>query len=525
MALLNAAPAIFVAARRTLSVLGVLALVAATGFGAVAQAYVFQVSAGAPKGRPIATGFLGLALEYRSIPGLAGDDARGINPVLVQLIRNLVPHGRPVLRIGGQSTDRTWAPVRGMRRPLGITYDLTPGWMRSARALAQATDARLVLGVGLEANRPSIDAIEARQLLKGLGRKYIAALELGNEPELYTQVPWYRKLHGAPIPWYSHVGVPIFSRPPGYDPNTFFGEFSRTLRVLPGLPIAAPSTGLLPWLDGIRRFVAPSSRVRIVTWHAYGLNQCITVASSPQYPTVSNLLALPASRGIVNGISPYVGGAHRVGATFRIDEMNSVTCNGRLGVSNTFASALWVMDALFTIAADGVDGVNIHTFQNAANGLFDFHRSHGRWEGTVHPLYYGVMMFAQAAPPGSRLLRIRSASQGQVRSWATLAPDRRTRVLLINDSRSRSAQALVRPPVGAGPASIERLLSPSAYATDATTLGGKSFGARTKTGLLAAPQVKLVGPRSGVYAVPLPAASAALVTFPARTHGRRQAGH
>ncbi|MGI8506152.1 MAG: glycosyl hydrolase family 79 C-terminal domain-containing protein [Solirubrobacteraceae bacterium] len=440
--------------------------------------------------------------------------------MLVQLIRKLVPEGRPVLRIGGQSADRTWAPVRGIRQPLGITYDLTPGWMTSARALAQATNARLILGVGLEANQPKIDAVEADQLVNGLGRKYIAALEIGNEPELYTLVPWYRKLHGTPIPWYSHVGVPVFSRPPGYDPSTFFAEFSRTLRVLPQLPIAAPSTGLLSWLDGIRQFLGRASRVRIVTWHAYGLNQCVLVTSSPQYPTVPNLLAHPASRGIVNGISPYVALAHRVGATFRIDEMNSVTCNGRLGVSNTFASALWVMDALFTAASDGVDGVNIHTFQNAANGLFDFDHAHGRWEGAVHPLYYGVMMFAQAAPPGSRLLRIYSGSQDQVRAWATLAPDHRIRVLLINDSLSRSALALVHTPVGSGPASIERLLSPSAYATGSVSLGGRSFGARTSSGRLRTPQVKVVAPRSGAYSVTLPAASAALLTLPPPGNGK-----
>ena len=496
-------------------VLGALALIAAAGVfaGAVAQASVVQVSSAA-EGRPIAADFLGLALEYRSIPALAAPDLQSIDPVLVQLIRNLAPQGRPVLRIGGQSTDRTWWPVPGMSQPLGITYNLTPSWMSSAQALAQATDAQLILGVGLEVNRPRIAAVEADQLLSGIGRKYIDALEIGNEPELYTVVPWYRTLRGAPIAWYSHDGVPVFSRRQGYDPNTFFGEFSRTLRVLPRLPIAGPVTGTLPWLDGFHRFLAPASPVRLVTWHAYGLNQCVTDPSSPQYPTVPNLLAPPASREIVNGISPYVAQAHRVGAGFRVDEMNSVTCNGRPGVSDTFASALWVMDALFTIAADGVDGVNIHTYQNAANGLFDFDRSQGHWEGSVHPVYYGLMMFGQAAPPGSRLLQVNAGNQDRVRVWATLAPDHRVRVLLINDSLTRSARVLVRVPVAAGPASIERLRAPSAYAKGGITLGGTSFGTQTGTGLLPPPQAQAVLPRSGGYAVTLPAASAALLTFP-----------
>ena len=495
---------------------GVMALIAGAGavFPAAVRADVFRVSVGAPTGRPVAADFLGLSLEYRSIPALTGSVQSSVNPVLVQLIRNLVPRGRPVFRIGGQSTDRTWWPAGGIRWPLGVTYSLTPRWMASALALAQATDARLILGVGLEANRPRVAALEARQLLRGLGRRYVAAFEIGNEPELYSVVPWYRKLHGAPIPWYSQLGLPVFSRPPGYSPDAFYREFSRTLRLLPRLPIAGPAAGLVPWLDGFRHFLTPASRVRIVTWHAYGLNQCVTLPASPRYPTVPNLLSPLTSRGIVDGISPYVALAHRVGATFRIDEMNSVTCNGRLGVSDTFASALWLMDSLFTIAAGGVDGVNIHTFQDAANGLFDFDRSHGQWEGSVHPLYYGLMMFAQAAPPGSRLLQIRSGPQDEVRAWATRAPDHRIRVLLINDSLRRSALALVRPPVAAGAASIERLRASSAYSTQGVTLGGESFGTRTGTGLLAAPQPRVLAPRSGAYAVTLPAASAALVMLP-----------
>ena len=70
--------------------------------------------------RPIAPGFLGLALEYSGIRRLGGTrDRPQPNPVLVQLIRNLDPVGRPVIRIGGLSTDHSWWPVPGMKEPLG----------------------------------------------------------------------------------------------------------------------------------------------------------------------------------------------------------------------------------------------------------------------------------------------------------------------------------------------------------------------------------------------------------------------
>ena len=44
------------------------------------------------------------------------------------------------------------------------------------------------------------------------------------------------------------------------------------------------------------------------------------------------------------------------------------------GVSDTFASSLWVVDALFELARLGVDGVNMHTLPRSAYELFEFSR-------------------------------------------------------------------------------------------------------------------------------------------------------
>ncbi len=383
---------------------------------------------------------------------------QSVNPLFARLLRTSIPAGRPEVRIGGQSTDRAWWPVRGMSRPLGVTYDLTPRWTAAARALAQVTNAQYLLGINLEANRTRISQVEAAQLVTGIGRRYIDALEIGNEPDLYTLVPWYRRRRHAR----AALVQPCRHRrsSPGartYGPQDYVQELARTLKVVPHLPIAGPETGNAPWADAFGQLLSPRSPVRMLTSHAYGLNQCVTNPASPAYPSVPNLVSLAASRGEVSQIGPYVAQAHRNGAAYRIDEMGSVSCNGRRGVSNTLASSLWVMDALFTMAGDGVDGVNLHTYPNSANGLFDLSTAHGVPQASVHPLYYGALMFAQAAPGGSRLLRVVSSSQGPLRAWATRAPDHRVRVLLINDSLTGSALAVVRAPVAPGPASLERL--------------------------------------------------------------------
>ena len=495
--------------------LGAAALVAALGVAPARGATTLRLSVGAANSRPIAPDFLGLALEYRTIPAWVGS-ATAVNPVFVQLIHNLIPTGQPVFRIGGQSTDRSWWPLPGARAPLGVTYALTPQWVALARALAAATSGRLILGVGLEANRPKLAAYEAEQLVAGIGPQYLDALELGNEPELYSVVPWYHVLHRKPLPWYSHDGAPVLARPRGWDPSAFDADFAKELALLPPVAVAGPSVGLVPWLDGFRRFIAPRSPVRVITWHSYGLNQCVTDPDSPDYPSVPNLLTLRASRNAVSGIGPVVALAHHAGDSFRIDEMGSVTCNGRNGVSDTFASALWVMDALFDIAGEGIDGVNVHTYQQAANGLFDFTQTAQGWRGTVHPMYYGLLMFAQAAPAGSRLLRVSSGPQGRLRAWATLAPDHRIRVLLINDSLRHTSTVRVRVAAAAGPGTVERLLARSAYATENVTLGGAGFGSGTATGTLPPAVTSAVALRGGAYSVTLPAATAALLTLAPR---------
>ncbi|HEY6523825.1 MAG TPA: glycosyl hydrolase family 79 C-terminal domain-containing protein [Solirubrobacteraceae bacterium] len=483
---------------------------------ASAQAYVFRLGVtNAPHGRPMPSNFLGLALEFSEIPQLAGPTVQSVNAVFAQLVKNLAPTGRPNIRIGGQSTDRVWWPLRGMARPLGVTYDLTSAWAADAHALAQATDAQYLLGINLEADRARISQFEADRLVKAITSRYIDGLEIGNEPDLYTHVPWYRRQGSHALPWYSHSGAPVYARPPSYGPENYVQEVARTLKVVPRLPIAGPETGSQPWADAFDGLLSPHSQVRMLTSHAYGLNQCVSNPASATYPSVPHLVSLTASRGEVSDIGPYVAAAHRNGAVYRIDEMGSVTCNGRRGVSDTLASALWVMDALFTMAADGVDGVNLHTYPNSANGLFDFSGAHGRSRASVHPLYYGALMFAQAAPAGSRLLRVVSSSQGPLRAWATRAPDHRVRVLLINDSLTSSALAVVRTPAAPGPAALERLRARSAYATSGVTLGGRTFGPATTTGVLTPPVPQPVAPRAGAYSMTLPAGSAALLTLPA----------
>ena len=67
-------------------------------------------------------GFVGVSFEYRAVHQYTGRDPRAINPVLVSLLQGLAPGQSPVIRIGGNSTDDTWWPIKGMIPQGGIYY-------------------------------------------------------------------------------------------------------------------------------------------------------------------------------------------------------------------------------------------------------------------------------------------------------------------------------------------------------------------------------------------------------------------
>jgi glycosyl hydrolase family 79 len=487
---------------------------------AVAGGYAASVSvAPSPISRPIPSGFLGVAFEYSSIPAWVGHAGAEPNPVLVQLMRNLSPVGRPVIRIGGLSTDHSWWPVSGMRTPAGVTYTLTPAWAQAMQELARDADARLILGINLEADSSAVARTEADQFVTRIGRGHLAALAIGNEPPLYPSVPWYRVRSGEVFPWYSDVGTAVFGRGLDWSPRAFAGDYARILSGLPTVPIAGPDTQRPSWFAAYARFLTARSRVQIVTSHGYGLNNCVTRPATPAYPSIPHLLSTYALTDLLSGLTPFVGAAHQFGATFRVDEMGSVTCNGRPGVSDTMASALWAAGALFTVAQDGVDGVNLHSYPRLSNALFDFSHSAEGWTGVVHPLYYGALLFAHAAPAGSRLMQVALRAPSSLHAWATAGPGSARHVLLINDSLTESASVVVTGAQGGGAppvAQLERLQAPSASATDDIHLGGRTFGAATATGQLRPPVRDPVPVRGGAYRVTLPAASAALLTFTVR---------
>jgi glycosyl hydrolase family 79 len=459
----------------------------------------------APSGAPLPTGFLGLSLEYNGLHAYTGNNPKAVNPVLIQLIRGLSPSQAPMLRIGGESTDSTWWPVRGLKRPTGINYTLTNSWLRTTQALASALGAKLIMGVNLASGSPAVAVAEARALYGGIGKRFIQALEIGNEPDVYGQFTWYES-----------KGKAYYARAHNYDLNEFISQFSQWHAALgEATPVTGPAFAELNWLSGLGTFISAQPGLKVLTVHRYPLHGCLNNPSAPGYPSIANLLNDQASSGIAQQVAPYASEAHNTGLQLRVDEMNSAavaSCLGRRGVSGTFASALWVLDALFNLQSVGVDGVNIHSLPRAAYELFTFKHSSSGWQAFVHPEYYGMLLFAQAFPPGAQPLPVNVSPSGPLKVWATGGPGFPTRVVLLNKDPTNPYQVQLQVAGLTGPAQVERLEAPSASARSGVTLGEQTFGNETTTGKLAAPRTQPVVPVLGTYTITVPAASAAMLS-------------
>jgi hypothetical protein len=499
--------------RRAPMLIGALIVLALLITGGASASRTTQASTASPAsvitigrasvGTAVPAGFVGVSFEQSALETYAGNDASTLNPVFEQLIRNLSPQ-QSVLRIGGDSTDWSWYPVPGMKRPPWVRYTLTPGWMSVAHALATAVNGRMILGVNFEADSARIARTEADTMVKDIGRQNIDALELGNEPELYGSFNWYR----------TKAGVGVLGRPAGWNFSEYSEQFAAIARALPKIRLAGPSIGGVIWSEPLRGFLAANRRVALATLHRYPTQRC----KATTHVTAAQLLAESSTDGLAESVAPYVKTARDFGDPLRIDELNAVSCGGEPGLSNSFASSLWSLDALFAMARVGVSGVNFHTTPNSVNQLFSFNQTSSGWTGQVSPLYYGLLTFAQAAPAGSHLLQVSGPRSPALRVWATRTTTGLTHVVLINTAPAGAATVNLRIPGVSGPGSLERLTASGLGATGGITLAGASFGASTSTGqLTGTPHLITVDKRAGAatptFMVTVPAASAATLTL------------
>ncbi|MGN6870130.1 MAG: glycosyl hydrolase family 79 C-terminal domain-containing protein [Solirubrobacteraceae bacterium] len=455
---------------------------------------------------PVPSSFFGISTEYWTLP-LFERDTPAFERVLSLL--HVSGDGPLMLRIGGDSADHSFWSPRGQKMP-DWAYALTPAYLARLRALVERDRVKLIVDLNLLTDSPLTAAAWARAAETSLPHGSIAGFEIGNEPDLYERRYWADMTARSPL-----VTRPM---PLDLTPAIYVEDFATYAHVLgegsPDIPLVGPAVGHprlgLPFISAL--IGAERPELGMVTGHLYPYSKCAKNPKSSSYPTVARVLSRHATSAFATDLSSAVALAHQAGLKFRLTEFNSVTCGGKAGVSNTFATALWAPDALFTAMRAGVDGANLHVRDDTYNAPFTIDGSglHPR------PLLYGLEMFTRTLGPQAQLVRLHLAAARSLNlsAWAVQVKGHILHVLLI-DKGSRTVRVDLRLPTHAT-GTVQRLLAASPYSRSGVTLDGQQLNyAGDWTGTR---RTETIAPGArGGYELTVPRRSAALMSVPLAT--------
>ena len=450
-------------------------------------------------GDPIPASFVGFGLEPGELSTFTGGGEAGINPLFTQLLANFVPlSGAPTLRIGGDKQDKAWW-VPGPH-PAGTDLPVAAADIQALDRAVSPAGVKVIMGLNFKSADVGLAIAEAKGVLEAMPAAHLLGFEIGNEPDLYP----------------SNGG-----RGPGWnigDYGTELATFARTLRdaIGPSVPfVGASFSG--PFTPSLPQFVAADAGLlNAVSLHHYPMSACPGTPPDSS-PSIAHLLADEASTGNARTVAPLVRDAHAHGLALRIDELNSVVCHGADGVSNTFASALWILDALFSYESVGVDGVNVHAHPEGQDFYrpfgFDYDAAANVYHAHVYPIYHGLFFFAQAVQHAARLVPVSMRSTSNLKVWATIDDQQRVRVVVISKDAAASGSVIVTGISNTRSARIVELVADDASARSGVLVGGQTFEGTTDGKPVGELSECNVAAAPAGYRIPLSGAMAAMLTI------------
>lgn len=385
----------------------------------------------------IGGGFAGLSYEKNSmaLPRFAPGNSN-----LIGLFRRLGPS---LLRIGGNSVDTTHWAASGPGRTSG---QVAPSDIDALAGFLQASNWTVLYGVNLATSTPAAAAAEVAYAVQSLGSS-LYAIEIGNEPDLYG---------GKYFPSWSVA-----------DFEQLWGQFrSAILQAAPDVKLTGPAAAgnIDSWTVPFGEHVG-SGEIELLTQHYYrgnGQSASSTVAElvSPDAHLVADLATLAA-------------GAAAIGVPFRIAETNSFYNGGANGVSDSYASSLWVIDDLFNIAQGGGVGANMH-----GGGDGDGYTPIADSDGVVveaRPEYYGLLLFTLAGQ-GTVLKTSVTAGSLNVSAYAIRTQGGGLSVVVVNKDSTQNLQLSVDTGISVDSAALLVMTGPALDATSGVAIQGAAVG-------------------------------------------------
>ncbi len=380
--------------------------------------------------------FVGLSYEKAS---LSAPIFSGSNANLIGLFKRL---GTGVLRIGGDSVDATtWNPTG----PGQISGQTAPSDLDALAAFLSATGWSVLYGVNFAQSTPAIAASEAAYAAKALGSKLLG-IEIGNEVDnygfagnYYDKLPWGVSNYLAA--WQSFASA-VSSQTPGV--------------ALTGPAIAYNTS----WFNSFA--TSESKNIVLLTAHYYRGNGKLSSS------TIQELISYPDTN-LQKYLSVLGSAASNVGVPYRIAETNSFYNGGAANVSDTYASALWVIDHLFTIAQAGCAGINLHGGGNS-NGYTPIADNNGVAVG-ARPEYYGALLCALAGN-GPLLATTIDADSLNATAYTVQTSPTGLSLIIVNKDATQNLRFTATCPGKIALATLIEMIGPSLATVSGVTIQG-----------------------------------------------------
>jgi hypothetical protein len=318
--------------------------------------------------------------------------------------------------------------------------------LRDLGSFLEATGWKLIWGLNL--GRGTVDAAvdEAKAVLAATGSN-LFAFEIGNEPDLFS----HREIH----------------RKKGYDYGDYLLEYRKfrdaLRKSIPRIPLAGPDVAVAT--SWVSRFARDEGRnLKLLTHHYYREGQSPT-------STIGKLLQPDPKLG--PALAELQAASEACHVPYRICETNSFSGGGKPGVSDSFASALWVLDFMYKLAAAQCSGINMETGVNQLGFISSYSPIGDDERGNYveAPEFYGMLAFAQGIG-GELVDRQLRAGNSQLDVYATLKRDHQLCVTLINKESNLDATVSIESTLPFRNGSVLRLSAPSLESNGDVTLGG-----------------------------------------------------
>ena len=387
----------------------------------------------------IGSAFAGLSYEKSS---LTEPLFTASNTDLIGLFDRLGPS---ILRIGGNSVDRNvWNP-NGPGRTSG---QIAPSDVASLAAFAKAANWQVLYGVNLGgsatgATTPALAAAEVAYAAQQLGSNLLG-IEIGNECDLYGDSGNY---------YAGNWSLAQF--------ETLWAQYrSAILAATPNVPITGPASGgnVSSWTIPFGEYVT-RSEIILLTQHYYRANGELATSTAEFLITPDTTL--------VTDLSELEAAAQKIGIPYRMSECNSFYNGGSNGVSDSYASSLWVIDYLFNCAQGGASGVNFHGGGNSA-GYTPIADSNGTVVG-ARPEYYGILLFTLAGT-GSLLTSALNAGSLNASAYAVKSSTGALNLVLVNKDSTQNLSVSITLPQTIHTASLLAMTGSGLTATTGVTI-------------------------------------------------------